>query len=165
MYTLNINASTLKLACSQRQMHTITYASLSYTCLRTQPAGKTIEHVMKSFKWILLILEKKTEAISVHLISNSKRESRKRRLHKYWEERKMRTGRIWIGQKWTVTTLAMAVNANHSKTSPSLFMSVCLSVCPPCSILSQYKLCNFFKMYTMFLLEGAAWVTRSDCES
>ena len=46
-------------------MHT----SLGYTCLSIQPADKTAEHLIDSYKQ--LILEKKTEAISVYVINSN----------------------------------------------------------------------------------------------
>ena len=82
MYTLHEHKCFHTKACVFTAPNAHSNTSLSYTCVSTQPADKTVEHLMNSFKLLLLILEKKTEAINVHLISNSKREGGKRHLHK-----------------------------------------------------------------------------------
>ena len=55
--------------------------SVTNTCVSIQPADKPIEHLINSYKllFVLLILDKKIDAISAYLKSNNKGDKKKRK--------------------------------------------------------------------------------------
>ena len=105
MYTWNPRTSTHNLC-----MFTMLYAqsvymhtSLSYiyiyiyTCISIQPTSKPDEHLINSYKLLLLTLENKAEASNAYVISKNKGEKKRRKSSTCTSSQKVRTGWNWMG--------------------------------------------------------------------